>query len=169
MERKLLLLGMVRDHEMHGYQINEMLDMHLGFSAVITKPTAYRLLNQMAEDGWIRFREEQEGNRPQRRVYSITSEGEQAFQQLLRQCLATYEIPDYHSNVSLAYLDQVSWEEAAKLLEQRCEMIEEILSALKEDDKHHGNFQLMIDNQINHLEVELKWLEKVMDGLRSIY
>jgi len=75
MERKLLLLGMLRDHEMHGYQINEMVDIHLGSSVQLTRPTAYRLLNQMADDGLILFKEEQEGKRPPRRVYSITPQG----------------------------------------------------------------------------------------------
>ena len=69
MERKLLLLGMLRNHPMYGYQINDLIDTHLGSSISLTKPTAYRLLNQMTEDGWIEFNEKQVGNRPVRRVY----------------------------------------------------------------------------------------------------
>ena len=34
----------------------------------------------MEQDGWVTFREEQEGNRPPRRVYKITPEGATAFQ-----------------------------------------------------------------------------------------
>ena len=166
MERKLLLLGMLRDHEMHGYQINEMIEMHLGTSVQLTKPTAYRLLNQLAEDGWILFREEQEGNRPQRRVYSITSQGEIEFQKVLRQCLAHYELSEYSSTVSLAYLDQIPELEAAQLLGQRRNMIEKSLEALSIGDMHHGSFQLVIDNQIFHLKAELEWLDNLLDSMR---
>jgi hypothetical protein len=41
-------------------------------SVHLAKPTAYRLLNQMEEDGWVMFYEEQESNRPTRRVFFIT-------------------------------------------------------------------------------------------------
>jgi len=166
MERKLLLLGMLRNNEMHGYQINEMIEMHLGTSVQLTKPTAYRLLNQMAEDGWILFREEQEGKRPQRRVYSITSQGEIEFQRLLRQCLAHYEQPEFSSTVCLAYLDQIPEVEAAQLLGQRRRMIEKSLGALSTSEMHQGSFQLVIDNQIFHLKAELDWLDTVLDSMR---
>jgi len=85
MERKLLLLGLIRMQEMHGYQINELIDAHLGTSIQLKKPTAYKLLEAMMKDGWITDREEQEGNYPTRRVYSITPEGNAAFQRLLRE------------------------------------------------------------------------------------
>ena len=168
MERKLLLLGMLRDHDMHGYQINEMVDIHLGSSVQLTKPTAYRLLNQMAEDGWILFREEQEGKRPPRRVYSITPRGEAEFQNTLRQCLANYQPPEHHSITCLAYLDQIPDGEAAQLLGQRRKMIIESLDALNSGDMHHGSFQLVIDNQVFHLKAELEWLDKVLNSMNKV-
>ncbi|MFA9564800.1 MAG: SDR family oxidoreductase [Acidimicrobiales bacterium] len=51
MERKLLLLGLLRSHEMYGYQLNEFIDSHLGATVHLKKPTAYRLLNTMVDDG----------------------------------------------------------------------------------------------------------------------
>lgn len=168
MERKLLLLGMLKDHEMHGYQINEMIEMHLGTSVQLTKPTAYRLLNQMAEDGWILFREEQEGKRPPRRVYSITPQGESEFQNTLRKCLANYQPPDSHNTVCLAYLDQIPEGEATQLLGLRRKLIDESLKVLSIGDMHHGSFQLVIDNQICHLKAELEWLDKVSDRMNKV-
>jgi len=167
MERKLILLGMVRNHEMHGYQINEMLDAHLGSSVHITRPTAYRLLNQMTEDGWIHSREEQEGNRPTRRVYKITELGEAEFQNTLRKCLARFEPPEYRSSFCLAYLDQIPESEAVQLLGKRREVLDEFLEALIGSEKHHGSFQLVIDHQIYHLNAELEWLDKVLDGVST--
>ena len=61
MERKILLLGLLRQHEMHGYQLNELIDAHIGTSLQFTKPTAYRLLQKMTEYGWITFQDIQEG------------------------------------------------------------------------------------------------------------
>ena len=62
MERKLLLLGLLRQNEMYGYQINEMIDAHVGDSIRLTKPTAYRILHSMAEGGLVTFNEENKGN-----------------------------------------------------------------------------------------------------------
>jgi DNA-binding PadR family transcriptional regulator len=167
MERKLLLLGMLRTNEMHGYQINELVDMHLGSSIHMTKPTAYRLLNRMVEDGWILFREEQEGNRPLRRVYSITLQGEIEFQKMLRNYLGDYEPPVYRSTVCLAYLDLIPEEEAAQLLRRRRQMVAESLRQLTAGDMHHGSFQLVLDNQICHLNAELEWLKTILDGFNK--
>jgi DNA-binding PadR family transcriptional regulator len=166
MDRKLLLLGMLRNTEMHGYQINEIVDIHLGSSMHITRPTAYRLLNQMAEDGWILFRDEQQGNRPQRRVYRITAQGEVEFQKILRQCLANYEPPEYRSAVCLAFMDLIPGEEAVQLLSQRRKVIEETLDKLSASDMHHGSFQLVVDHQICHLKAELEWFNQVLDSMK---
>lgn len=166
MHRKLLLLGMLRNTEMHGYQINEIVDIHFGSSMHMSKPTAYRLLDQMAEDGWILFRDEQQGKRPQRRVYTITAQGEVEFQKILRQCLANYEPPEYRSAVCLPFMDLIPGEEAVQLLSQRREGIEETLGKLRANDMHHGSFQLVVDHQISHLKAELEWLNKVLVSMK---
>jgi DNA-binding PadR family transcriptional regulator len=66
-------------------------------SVHLAKPTAYRLLNQMEEDGWVMFYEEQESNHPTRRVFSITPDGERVFQENLRACLAAYTPAEYQN------------------------------------------------------------------------
>ena len=103
MERKLLLLGLLRMQELHGYQINELIDAHLSTSIQLKKPTVYKLLGAMENDGWIRYHEEQEGNYPTRRVYQITQLDLDAFQQLLRQSLADYRPVSYLSNIGIVF------------------------------------------------------------------
>ena len=61
MEKKLLLLGLLRRQEMHGYQLNEFIDNNLALCTDLKKPTAYYLLDQMSKDGWISAEAEQEG------------------------------------------------------------------------------------------------------------
>jgi len=167
MERELLLLGLLRSHEMHGYQLNELIDRHLGASIQLTKPTAYRLLGKMETDGWVTCREEQEGNRPPRRVYGITAEGEGAFQRLLRESLSDYRPAELRSDISLAFLDLLPVEEALPLLGTRRAAIESRLQAVQASDQHHGSFQLVIDHQAHHLAAELAWLDQVITRLES--
>ena len=68
------------------------------------EPTAYRLLNEMAKEGWVTFDEERAGGRPTRRVYAVTAEGEAAFQRLLRESLSSYQPAAFQSDISLALM-----------------------------------------------------------------
>lgn len=163
MERKLFLLGMLRMQEMYGYQLNEFIDTHLGTSLRLKKPTAYHLLNKMAEDGWVTYKEEREGNRPPRRVYAITPQGEAAFQQMLRESLADYKPAEFRSNISFAFLDVVPPDEAVSLLQQRREIIKNLLQTTRTFGEHHGgSFRLIIEHQVRHLSTELAWLDEVI-------
>jgi len=167
MERELLLLGLLRQHEMYGYQINALIDAHLSYSIKLTKPTAYRILNNMAEQGWISFREEQVGKRPTRRIYSLTEEGEKRFQELLEISLRNYE-PVYAVNTTgMAFLETVPLNELLPLLEERRDSIERLISKFRSDDEHHGGFEVIINHQMRHLETDLEWLSEKIDHYAS--
>ena len=166
MARKLLLLGLLRMQEMHGYQINELIDAHLGTSVQIKKPTVYKLLGAMVDDGWIDYHEEKEGNYPTRRVYSITTEGEEAFHHLLRQNLANYRPISYHSSIGFVYLDALPGEEAAALLGARRAEVESFRDKIKADESHQGGFRLMLSFNLRHLNAELEWLDEIISQLQ---
>jgi DNA-binding PadR family transcriptional regulator len=167
MERELLLLGLLRSQDMHGYQLHEAIDGHLGMGVQLTKPTAYRLLSNMAEDGWVTFREEQEGNRPPRRVYAITPKGEVAFQRLLRENLANYQPSDFTCQIGLAFLDELSPEEALPLLHRRHVGMEELIESTRAHGEHPGSLQLMLERQVHLLVAELQWLESIIAPLQE--
>ena len=163
MERKLLLLGLLNSSDMYGYQINEMIDQHLGTSVQLTRPTAYRYLNQLAEEGYISSTEEQEGNRPVRYVYSITPEGKDAFNTILRKSLAKYDPAPSHSTIAIAFLDTMPPKETLPLLEKRQQKIHDLLEGFSVDADHSGSFSYMISHQIRHLVAELEWLNKIVE------
>jgi DNA-binding PadR family transcriptional regulator len=167
MERELLLLGLLRQTEMHGYQINEFIDAHLGSSINLTRPTAYRLLQNMTERGWVSFREEKVGKRPTRRIYAITENGEAQFREILKTCISQYELADSASSIYLAFLDALPLKEALPLLEKQRQTVAELLARMKSDHSHHGVFQLTIDHQITHLETDLQWLSEIISHLEN--
>jgi DNA-binding PadR family transcriptional regulator len=167
MEKQLFLLGLLRTSDMYGYQILELISTHFGISVNITKPTAYRILHKMEADGWITFREEQEGNRPSRRVYSLASSGEAAFQKLLRRSLAEYQPAEHPSMVSLAFIEMIPAEEALPLMKKRKEIVEGYLQKVIEAEKHQGEYHLVIEHQLRHLETELKWIENVIEKISN--
>jgi DNA-binding PadR family transcriptional regulator len=165
MDKKLLLLGLLRHQDMHGYQLNEFIENTLATCVDIKKPTAYYTLNKMLEDGWVAFFQEQEGNRPQRRVYSITLEGEAAFQQLVRENLETYHPTQFGGDYGLAFMDAMPAEEARLLLEKRRAGLVEHLAEMENVPVHQGSLQWMIEHQTRHLQAELAWLDEVITRL----
>ena len=104
MERELLLLGVLRHGEMHGYQLHDFIEKNMAFCTDLKKPTAYFLLDKMQDNGWVAVKEAREGNRPQKRIYRLTAKGEAAFQELLRDNLSHFSSARTGSDVGLAVL-----------------------------------------------------------------
>lgn len=162
MERELLLLGLLRQERMYGYQLHEFIERDLSTCTDLKKPTAYYLLEKMARQGWISETEEREGHRPPRRVYQITPEGEEHFQQLLRENLASYSATRFAGDAGLAFADALPPDEVLGLLHRRRTALAEDLAAARAVPAHEGSIQLVIDHRVFHLETELRWLDEVI-------
>jgi DNA-binding PadR family transcriptional regulator len=134
----------------------------LGTTVELKKPTAYRLLNKMAEDGWVTYREEQEGNRPPRRVFAISPEGEAAFQRLLRECLADYQPIVFPGNIGLLFLPGIPPQEALDLLQKRRGTVKAVLETVSSHPGHDEGSEYVLMHQKRHLLIELDWLDELM-------
>ncbi len=167
MEKKLLLLGLLRRQEMHGYQLNEFIDNNLALCTDLKRPTAYYLLDQMAKDGWISAETEQEGNRPPRRVYRLTEAGEIAFNRLLRENLGRHVPVNFPDDVGMAFLDWMPSQEAITLLENKQKVIAARLQEISAIPAHKGSLAYIFSHQRHHLQAELEWLEKAIAGMKN--
>ena len=167
MEKKLLLLGILRGHDMHGYQMNETLAQDAGIGITLKKANAYKLLNQMAADGWITYREEREGNRPPRRVYTIAPPGEAAFQRLLRESLAIYAAPQMPSVIAYDYLNELPVDEAVALLKERRQKARERFDQLEEIPKEMLQVHMGMIYLHRYYAAELEWMDEIINHLNE--
>lgn len=167
MERELLLLGLLRMKDMHGYQLHEFINRNLASCTDLKKPTAYHLLDRMTAQGWLTVSdaESAEGNRPSRRIYQLTDAGEEAYQRLLRENLANYHPATFTGTIGIAFLDSLPRAEAVTLLTLRRAHMADALSILLTAPDHGGSMHLVIEHQIHHLKSELDWLDSVLDQL----
>jgi DNA-binding PadR family transcriptional regulator len=168
MDRHLLLLGLLRKQDMHGYQLYEFIEQALSACTDLKKSTAYYLLNKMAADGWITEELVQEGNRPPRRVYSLTPAGEAEYQRILRENLAEYFPAYFPGDIGLAFIDELPTEEAISRLLQRRQKLAKGLQHVKSAPTHKGSLQWTIKHQIRHLETELVWLDEIISELKML-
>jgi DNA-binding PadR family transcriptional regulator len=163
MDRQLLLLGLLRTQEMHGYQINEFIDEQMAFCVELKRSTAYYVLDKLCRDGLVAEEVEREGNRPERRVYRITPAGEQRFQTLLRENLATYLPAIYPIDIGVIFLNQLADGEAAALLAARRQAIlahRAELNALRA--VMPLNHIAIIEHHLLHIDAELTWIDQVL-------
>ena len=167
MNRELLLLGLLRQSEMHGYKIIEFIERDLAMCTDLKKPTAYFLLDKMAHNGWISWTEEREGNRPPRRTYQITTDGEVVFQKLLRESLVNYDPIKFADDIAFAFADNLPQAELLDLLQQRRSALLSLIDALKLAPTHQGFVQFVIDHQRVHLESELRWMDELQERISS--
>ncbi|TXK85158.1 PadR family transcriptional regulator [Paenibacillus sp. N3.4] len=168
-ERALLLLGILKSQSLHGYQINEFIDKNLSRITSMKKATAYALLDRLKAANFISVREDQEGNRPPRKVYSITPSGDQEFYKLLRKNLSEQDNSSFKGDIGLMFLDHLSKEETIDCLMVRLNDLTEQIKELQKVPKH--TFSRGIDLSIEHhlvcKQAERNWLLLVIEKLKK--
>ena len=167
MENKLLILGLLLSHEMHGYQLFEVLKQNPGTPISLKKPNTYKLLGDMEEDGWVTHFTEQEGNRPPRQVYSVTKKGEKAFYQLLRENLSTDPAPEFPGLVGLDFLHLLPAEEAAAFLGSRLVLVQSKYRDLDQMDPEIRQTHLSAEYLHKFYQNEIDWLSELINRLEA--
>ena len=165
-DKKLLLLGILAEHSMHGYQLNELLKSP-GTAIQIGKANAYQLLNKFEEEGWVTGTEERVEPYPPRLVYAISEAGKEEFSRLLQERLAEHIPGEFFDLVSLNFIDILESDLAVTLLEQRAVRLADrcdSLSTISDDIRasHPG-----LDLLIQHLELERSFLNELIEKKRS--
>jgi DNA-binding PadR family transcriptional regulator len=111
--------------------------------------------------------EEREGKRPPRQVYALTPAGEEVFQKLLRQRLATHVPTDHADAVSLNFLSLLPAAEAVALLSRRLDVVQQRLDELQEQAVEDAETHYGVDYLLHHVQVDRDWLRKLIDKLAA--
>ncbi|MEI2618209.1 MAG: PadR family transcriptional regulator [Thermomicrobiales bacterium] len=159
-ERALLLLGVLMTQNQHGYQINEFIENTLCHVATMKKPTAYALLSRLESAGFIEVHSEQAGNRPPRKVYTITPVGRDLFRDLLRANLSAADESTYAGDIGLVLINFLDRNEAVACLRQRLSRLDALL-APNPDVAAHGdklNLGIALDHLTAMRHADRDWL-----------
>ncbi len=167
MNDKLLLLGLLRQSQMHGYQIYDFIENNLTSCTNLKKSSAYFLLGKMEKEGLIRVQEQRAGNRPPRRVYQLTPSGERQFWQWLEENLSQHTPTIFADDIGIAFLDQIDPQRAIELLQKRLRAMQQRLVKLEAIPPHTGSVSLLIRHQIQHVRNEIEWLNHLIQDLQS--
>src|SRR5215472_8643511 len=102
MHKVLLLLGLLLDGPLYGYQLHLIVRAHGELYADLKKANLYYLLERLAKDGFLEMEVEPgaKGARGERLIYTITEAGRTRFHILLRETLLSYELA--HTGIETA-------------------------------------------------------------------
>ncbi len=165
MDKQLLLLGLLRQRTRHGYEMADYIETALASCVDLKKPTAYFLLDKMTAAGWLTHSSQREGNRPIKRVYQLTSQGEAEFQHLLRLNLAAFSESTFPGDIGIIFIDALPRPEALALLAQRRAALTARQAEVHAAPPHPGALQWTVEHLRRHLHAELGWLDDVIGDL----
>ncbi len=154
-------------HSRHGYQINEIIEHNLGYLIDIKKSTAYTILDRLSEAGFVSMTTEQEGNRPPRKVYSITPSGERQFYQLLRENLEMLDLQYFEEDIGMMFIDHLSTEDAKEALLHKLQKVDQQIENYKQVPHHEigVGVNIAVNHHLHLLHAEKEWLKQVIGEL----
>jgi len=100
----LVLLGLLMESPLHGYEIRQVLETRLVHVVRIPPGTIYYTLKKLAQQALVDMRTAREGNRPERQVYAITELGRARFAELAHEALTLDERAYWVFDVALSFL-----------------------------------------------------------------
>ncbi|WP_025899152.1 PadR family transcriptional regulator [Sneathiella glossodoripedis] len=131
MDVRTLCLGILTFGDATGYEIKKAFEDRLGLLYDASFGSIYPALNKLTEQGLISCREESQDHRPDKKVYSVTQEGQLEFiKHLQRKPKADKYRSDTLATMMFAHL--LSPGKVATLLDNYIETCEENIATLSE-------------------------------------
>ncbi|GAB3286970.1 PadR family transcriptional regulator [Parasphingorhabdus pacifica] len=170
---ELAVLGFLQDAPMHGYELRKRLHGTLGAFRTFSCGTLYPTLRRMRRAGLIDEIEEDSGERSwgrrSRRVYRITTAGEQRFATLVDDS-GPGACADDAFGVHVAFFSRTPVETRLRILEGRRRRVEERRDGLRAvlSERQLDRYTLELHKLgLDHSEQEVRWLNSIIEHERA--
>jgi DNA-binding PadR family transcriptional regulator len=170
----LVLLSLLAERPMHGYQANlELERREIRDWAGISRPQVYYSLEKLARAGLIRSLETDEpAAGPERSTFETTAKGRAALANALEQeeWAKQRDRPAFLTWIALSWqvrpgVFQRQLERRRSFLEKELQREKETLRSILEEVGHtHHEAVWMVSLMIEQFTVELRWLKKIEQG-----
>jgi DNA-binding PadR family transcriptional regulator len=156
---RLLVLWLLSEHPMHGYQIKKALsDDGMAFWFALEDASIYSVLRTLAKNGYAEeLPTEQHGNRPPRTRYRITRSGRRFYRHLLADALANPTMPTAPIDVALAARGDLDSNAVSEALATRSKSLH-VLEAQIESARSAAPAAAIVDRNLALVRAELSWL-----------
>lgn len=173
MSVRLVLLGLLRQRPLYGYEMKQIIEEHMSDWTSIAFGSIYFALDKLAAEGFVEnVGVEQAGKRPSRSVYQITQAGREEFLRLLRQGWQSVERQYFDVDIYLFFLADLPPDEVIGYLHQRRAALRGILERLQshraeqlENPEVPRLAAAIFDHTLVHTQAELAWTEDLLEKL----
>ncbi|NUS44575.1 MAG: PadR family transcriptional regulator [Mycobacteriaceae bacterium] len=179
---RMLVLAIVRILQpVHGYDVRrELLSWHADEWANVKPGSIYGALKTLQRDGLIAVDGVgQDGARPERTTYRLTSEGEKQFSGMLRDSLWSVEQPKHPYFTTVSLFPHASRDDVVAALRSRILKFEADLVFLERDqarilagsgdpaetEPHHVADAIRL--RAEHVQADLRWTQKTLERIES--
>ena len=166
---KTLLLAILAKQPTHGYDLLQRYeDMFSSVLPALNAGQIYTTLSRMERDGLVTQSMVEQENRPDKRVYSVTEEGQQELQAWFDEVLTGPRIKDnFYLKLMGARISGIV--EPIVLIEnQRSEYLQSLhdlnLLSLDTEVTHNPIKRVLIQGAQLHLKADLEWLDLCEDA-----
>lgn len=156
---RLLVLWLLSEHAMHGYQIKKALsDNGIAFWFALEDASIYSVLRTLTKNGYAEeLPREQSGRRPPRTKYRITRSGRRYYRGLLTEALARPTMPVAPIDVALAARGDLDPNVVSQSLAARTKSLQ-VLKAQMESARKAAPAAALVDRNLALVRAELTWL-----------
>jgi len=171
MSTRLVILGLLREQSLYGYEIKQIIEERMGDWTSIAFGSIYFALGKLAEEGFIeKVATEKAGGRPSRSIYQVTEAGRVEFLRLLRQVWGEVERHHFAFDIGLFFTEALPVEEMKGYLRGRVAQLEAIvqhITAHRAEQLAHEDMPrsaaVIFDHSLAHFQAELDWTRDLLD------
>jgi DNA-binding PadR family transcriptional regulator len=165
-----MVLGLLHQGCRYGHEIDKVIEQrHMRVWSKLTRASLYQALARIEEKGWAKVAVEKDPGFPERRMYQLTANGEEALRSMLRDGLASMEPMEFKISIYISFIYLLEPEEAieqlTKRLNARIEMVDS-LPELKDEDMDKLGKPTNHELICGYYNLEIEWLRRLIDRLK---
>ncbi len=173
---EIFLLSLISQSPRYGYEISQFLEeTNANLWINVSMPYVYRLLKNFEERGWVKARMVESDNRPNKKVFEITSAGKKTLKEELTE--ERFKIQNVYFNIDVALAVYAITNKSFNLKALIANQIKQIEAELEQFHLDNAKDKtlsedavfamLIIQHRIGFFQSELEWLKKVQSVLEK--
>lgn len=172
---RLVILGLLHERPMYGYEIKQVIEEHMSDWTSIAFGSIYFALEKMAKEKVVdQIEVEQNSKRPARSVYQINENGREEFLRLLRESWQQPERQYFALDICLFFLHRLPLGEVKQYLIARQTGLQAALQYLEhhrveqmENPEVPGLAMAIFDHSMVHMQAELRWISGLLEQIEK--
>lgn len=159
------ILGALAGGPLHGYDLYQYLEEHLGRIWTLGRSQTYALLSRMEQAGLVTHKRQTQEKRPDRKNFSLTPAGNKLFNQWVRGPVEHIRDLRLEFLTKLHFLEKRNPKKVENLIEAQQEVCRDKLSRM-EERKHSAPSEmerLTYDFRLSQTLAALDWLQGLHD------